>query len=469
MAKELFFSDSSSRLDTKNNAHFTAIIGIPLLTNALLVATAFGVNPNTIIALVLFAFITVVTLYNIELGLLILLLLRSSIDVFRGIDLPVIVPIEINLAGLLTVSIVVLGALYIWLNKISITKLPGIRLLLCLIALTLVSVLFSPVKYVSMQDWLRLLSMFIVYVLAANIFVSQSRIKTLLVFIVLSSMFPVIYAIYQSINDLGIHSGIDLVRISSTFAHPNPFAFFLDIMIALSFVTFMVGLRNKKSHGFLAIAAFGILILQLIALYLTQTRGAWIGLLMIVILASWYYNKRIMFLALLVIIPLVFLVPGILNRFSDIYAPANGAALSSFWWRIDFWNQYYGLIIDKPIFGHGIGSFSYYAEGMFAHNDHLRLLVEVGVVGWLIYLAIFFAIIKNAVNALKVVDVELFKALLISLIAIVSAYLLMSFSDNIITQNVLQWYLWSLAGAAAALSRTVVKSEPAMLQTTRCI
>lgn len=65
---------------------------------------------------------------------------------------------------------------------------------------------------------------------------------------------------------------------------------------------------------------------------------------------------------------------------------------------------------DRPYFGYGINNYktllgtkntSYGAEGVYAHNNYVELLVDVGIIGTLIYYYIYIVILKNGIKKWK--------------------------------------------------------------------
>jgi O-antigen ligase len=58
--------------------------------------------------------------------------------------------------------------------------------------------------------------------------------------------------------------------------------------------------------------------------------------------------------------------------------------------RIEYWVELWPIAMEKPLIGHGIGTAEMVAEqnlhvGTAPHNDYLRLMLEIGVVGMIGY------------------------------------------------------------------------------------
>jgi O-antigen ligase len=104
--------------------------------------------------------------------------------------------------------------------------------------------------------------------------------------------------------------------------------------------------------------------------------------------------------------------------------PAPKQKLSSMGLRYSFWNNSLKLIAEKPLFGHGTGSFSKEYQRIAVgerrmtnnpHNEFLMVAVQLGLVGLLLYCGFFFSQYQGAM-ALPGADKWLAQGLLLSLV-----------------------------------------------------
>lgn len=59
--------------------------------------------------------------------------------------------------------------------------------------------------------------------------------------------------------------------------------------------------------------------------------------------------------------------------------------------RMELVNEGYQLFLSSPVIGIALGSFSSYSSsGMVAHNDYIEVLASLGLMGFILYMAIFF-------------------------------------------------------------------------------
>lgn len=64
--------------------------------------------------------------------------------------------------------------------------------------------------------------------------------------------------------------------------------------------------------------------------------------------------------------------------------------------RLDIFNLVVSAFQQSPFFGHGVGSFKYFSDYVYAHNSFLEILFSMGVVGvFLYYFPLFFIFYKS--------------------------------------------------------------------------
>ncbi|MBM3702596.1 MAG: O-antigen ligase family protein [Actinobacteria bacterium] len=148
-----------------------------------------------------------------------------------------------------------------------------------------------------------------------------------------------------------------------------------------------------------------ITLILVAALFLTKSRGSYIGFIVGTVCALWFHYKNfkkfIIRAAVLtgVLIPLIF-ITGTYKRVSEIFTTTDTAVI-----RSKLWLQAWQLFVKSPIFGVGFGRFNdidlsvnYKLNGIngllsvftgsnirldaaHAHNSYLQFLSETGLVG----------------------------------------------------------------------------------------
>ncbi len=190
--------------------------------------------------------------------------------------------------------------------------------------------------------------------------------------------------------------------------------------MALSLLAMSRSLRDRLLWA-------GATLALLLGVYLTQSRGGFIalfvGLVVWAVLAGGWYRKSLLFLpvALLVIVP----VSGIGSRLGTLTAVLSGSTTTADpsvvtrkRLQLDAWNMF----LDRPITGHGIGSYpalflQYDRLANFddrvdivvaAHNFYFEQAADGGVVlllGWAFFFGtVFFVALRTMIGARRAGD-----------------------------------------------------------------
>ncbi|MEK7202882.1 MAG: O-antigen ligase family protein [Patescibacteria group bacterium] len=307
----------------------------------------------------------------------------------------------------------------------------------------------------SIIEWTRLLSIFSLYILGYLIIKTNENLTRLSKIIIFSVIIPSIFALYQFFTRTGMSIPFEGIynRIFGTFTHPNLFAYYLIIPIALSLFLFSITKTKKIAKIILAI----ITIFLSILLILTYTRGAWLAFVIIITFISIACFKKygkFLIIIFLIISFSYFLIEPINKRINDfIYNPYN-----SIHWRLNLWKDSLSYVKEKLLFGNGTGTAEKsilqkrgYRFGSTApHNDYLKITLENGLLGLLSYIfliiSLFFKLLKKF-QTTKSQNIKLFSLTLLGIT--VSLYTL-SFADNILRNTALEWSYWILIGAFLA-------------------
>lgn len=269
-----------------------------------------------------------------------------------------------------------------------------------------------------------------------------------------ASLLPASYALI----DIGLNvraTGLGVFRLESTFTHPNILAFFITLTLTLILYvqksTMLAGAPAKRF--WLGLYAFYLLSL----LVLTQTRAAWVACAAVFAVYGLVVERR--YLAYIAAASgLAILLPPVQERLLDLTQGneyVQYAQLNSFAWRRILWES--ALQWMEPLrygFGYGAQSFPHHAQSFFplagattpgAHNVYVQWLFEFGAAGLLALLWLFYRIVC-ALWAIRGVD----RMAAFATIMLIGAYLISSFSDNMMGYLAFSWYFWFILGAALA-------------------
>ena len=421
---------------------------------------------------------------DIEKALIFLLIIRSSIDFFHTKPLFRYGDSDINLAGVLSIAVIGLGLAYLIKKRIRLFRIPLVCPFVIFFVLCLISLVFAPDKILGIQDIFRLFSIFIIFILVYDLIKTKRQILHITRFLLLALPIPLAMGFYQIwtkedwMDPIGIYD--EFGRIMGSFVHPNVFAGFL--MIFLSIVVFQLLICRSRA---MKIVWGGLILLMIFSLFHTYARGAWIGTLaMFLVLGILKYRKLLIIIPLIVLVTFLF-IPDVSERFleipkmvknfdvkSKIFRPTVERA--SFQWRLWMWyRSFEKALAHKNVFlhGYGIGNYTIFSEdfsrnpktdrGLEAHNDYLRLLIEIGVIGLLIYVWILFRIWRLCLILYGRIDDMQLKSFMVIFLSLFVAFLVVSLSSNLVVTPVFQWYFWCLVSLICSIQmkREVCMSE----------
>ncbi|MDE3270648.1 O-antigen ligase family protein [Pseudoalteromonas sp. G4] len=256
-------------------------------------------------------------------------------------------------------------------------------------------------------------------------------------------------------NTGGIVSGE--YRISSTFSHPNIFAFYLTQVLLSVLALRTLSLREKENifGSNIGLLLIGVLFLLII---LTQTRSAW-AITLILLAVHCSFNERRLIVPALISLLCIAAFPPVTERIVDALTSSETyydpyATLNSFEWRLVVWKSAIPWILESFWLGHGFNSFGYYfldfiqleEENSFdAHNMYVQYIFDLGFIGLASYLILVIIVSLSLVSGRKI---HCCGSLIVTSFF---TYSMCGLSDNISFYLSFNWYFWLLIGAYLAL------------------
>lgn len=373
-----------------------------------------------------------------------LLLLRASLDPllnltkFGGI----------GLGALLNLAVVAVFFFLILHYRFQI-PLRGIQAWWVFLLFGALSIFISPEKLNSFRSYFSILTYFSVFIIPFYFIKTKVDVADVIKLIVYSAIIPLAFVL----KDFALPAASttkDGFRLFSTFSHPNIFAFYLVLIASVCFYSIKSRLVMFDAN-FIRRAKY-ILGMSIVCLLLTKTRSAWVALILVFVVYGLICERRyIIYLAVLGC--LAMLIPAIQDRVFDLFTGntvTEGEALNSLAWREVVWTASWDYILDKPIFGHGYNTFSYYfldffpleeSKGFDAHNAYVQIAFDMGFFGVFGYLILFILNLKKILLLFK-----FDKPGCAILGGLMLSYMLVSYSDNMLFYLSYNWYFWFLFG-----------------------
>jgi len=306
--------------------------------------------------------------------------------------------------------------------------------------------------WVGLREWLRMLSLFCLFCLVGGL-ARAGKQNHLIYALLLSFLLPALVALYQNFSHHGmLVRGVH--RVNGTFVHPNPFSFYLVLMLGLLFWQWRVS-PYKIRWGVGLLLAFGLLL----STY-SFTGAAMFGVMAGIIAIGENRKLRLLAFGLIAIFAILFLAsPTGMQRvkmelqFDQLdEIERTGRETSSFTWRLLNWRFLYREWEKSPLFGHGLNTSKLInpmvkggtAFGFDPHNDYVRYLAETGAIGFLLFLVFLVSTGSALLQSVRHEQTNRRKALGIVAIALFGAWLLGSANDNLISATAYQYGLWAV-------------------------
>jgi O-antigen ligase len=331
----------------------------------------------------------------------------------------------------------------------------------------------------SINELVRVLSFLLMYITGYIVIKSKKDLLYIITLFITSSTIPAIVGYIQLFNGAGLYTNPGFEnRIAGTFGHPNVLGYFLLIIIALMVYIFF---ENSIKQPLYKVIFVGYGILLAILLIATYTRGAWIGLALLLIGVSLIrYTKKTLIMGSIITPIIVIGVAGYiwveqnswynLTPLEDVPVIArvvglfNGDPSDSIIWRQVMWADMYNKGLSRPWTGFGTGTIETIVEevrgvslgALEAHNDYIKIFVEMGVVGLVVYILFIIGIVYSLLIRIQ----SRKDTLLLIMTFLVFAIYLSSIWDNLLRQTAVMWIFFGLLGMVIKYTTIRPKQSP---------
>jgi O-antigen ligase len=395
------------------------IIVLALILIAILLGKVItGYSYKVAIALAVSALIFVITFLNTDAGLAVLIfsmLLSPEIIIGQIPGRDIILRFDDLLLIVITLAWLAKAAInkgLALLIKTPLNKAIGVYILVCLIATLRGAALGYVVPEKGLFYVLRYIEYFLLYILVANHIHSRKQIRFFLIAFFITCAIVSVYGIIQ------IPQG---VRVSAPFegeiGEPNTFGGYLLFISCLAIGLLLQNIPHGKR-----LALIGLVALMFPPFLYTLSRASYLGVvfsfLTFIILSR---KKLLLFTAMTAIVVLMALLrpeavfsrveetfqekqPD-LARIFNVYLDESASA------RIFSWKDSFDAWKKNPVLGRGISGYG------FIDGQYIRTLPEIGAVGFIALLWLFWSIFKNSFVLYKKMDDKLYKGLTLGFLA----------------------------------------------------
>jgi O-antigen ligase len=346
----------------------------------------------------------------------------------------------------------------------EVRRAPVARPYLGLAVMAVLSIAVAPSKGGAITEVLRLLSVVVLYLAAYAVIRDRRGLIRIAAAVLASLLVPTLVALWQF-----AHGGSTVIgevgRSTGTFLHPDPFGIFMGFMLA-----FLLPLAITKTFPYRIVLLCAVPLVGL-ALISSYTRTGWVGFMFGMAVLAFVRYRRLLVIGPLLLVLVAAAVPSTVHRFSDLtsgrtqYGPGNSLRA-----RIDLWRQNLPKVVHDPVLGNGFKSIVEdttgtagravngvnVGQGAHSHSDFVRAVVELGVPGLVFFTWLLFGSVRACLRSLKRATAArdpVLTALSLGALAAMSAYTLMSFDSNLMTQVAVSGTMWTVAALGHAAGR----------------
>lgn len=191
----------------------------------------------------------------------------------------------------------------------------------------------------------------------------------------------------------------------------EPVGYGLGLLFCLLFSVYLLSRTNRLRNITKMLALTSILISP-VAIFFTYTRAIWVGMILaLFILFLFYPRGKKIFGSILIILVIAFILIQTTQVSKTEGSAKDVVERDTIYFRLAMAKTGMIMFLNNPIVG--LGQFQYSeafspyfeemgtsgvpTEGYLMHNTFLNILVELGLVGFIPFIFIFFYIIKDAI------------------------------------------------------------------------
>lgn len=255
----------------------------------------------------------------------------------------------------------------------------------------------------------RWFSFFLLYIIAYTLFSSKKRIYTALFLILLLAFFFSLLSFLDFFSLRGTYiPGLAVSRAMAIFQKPNALAAYLELIVPIPLGLYLFG--EKKEIRVLGIILFLFIITAII---MTFTRGAFIGLFLMIVYTFVVARKKLKkLIPLALIVVLMVLVSPLGQYISFRFTP--GMFDTSLLLRFLLWKSAINNILQYPLFGIGPGhlavvfsqeviqNFKHFGVLGHVHNTYLEIFMSLGIFALVLFILLKYKVISRGVKYISI-------------------------------------------------------------------
>lgn len=226
------------------------------------------------------------------------------------------------------------------------------------------------------------------------------------------------------------------------------------------FAVFTWGMCLYIKRKLYKLAGYALVGLTIVTAMYTYSRGAYLAILVGALVLGLLKDRKLLVLLGVFLLTWQTIVPSTVRERVSMTKDSSGQLDISAQERVDLWTNAEQSIEHSPIFGNGYATFqlSGHTDDLRdTHNWYVKVLVETGILGFVIVLALLQQLLATAWRLFRRADDSLYKGLGLGLFVATCASMVSNIFGDRWTYLEITGPLWLLAAAAA---RAAVLRQP---------
>ena len=241
-------------------------------------------------------------------------------------------------------------------------------------------------------------------------------------------------------------------RVFSIIGSPNILGSLMVLAMSMAYAMYY-----GSKQWFKKMVYAGIFLVFALCLVFTFSRGAWLAIILSVLLLGLWVDKRILILMVLVALLTPTLMPSVYHRISYMMSPEylvsseRGGRLGRWDLAVKHWQTSPAVGVGLGQFGGAVAARNYPESSFYADSWYLKVGTETGWIGLLATLLLILTGLRRARSSLNATDDYYLKIMGLGILAGLVGILAHNFVENVFEVPMMASYFWFFLGLVAAL------------------
>ncbi len=243
-------------------------------------------------------------------------------------------------------------------------------------------------------------------------------------------------------------------RVFSIIGSPNILGSLMVLAMSMAYAMYY-----GSEQWFKKMVYAGAFLVFALCLIFTFSRGAWLAIILSVLLLGLWVDKRILILMVLVALLTPTLMPSVYHRMSYMMSPEymisseRGGRLGRWDLAVKHWQTSPAVGVGLGQFGGAVAARNYPDSSFYADSWYLKVGTETGWIGLLATLLLILTGLRRARSSLNATDDDYLKIMGLGILAGLVGILAHNCVENVFEVPMMASYFWFFLGLVAAFSQ----------------